>query len=75
MLRPLPRPLWCYPLVADQMSVLPKVAGQSASGQGAGRASSQLSGGPRLLVLHRRWSPERYRDWLPGALARELLPG
>jgi hypothetical protein len=28
-----------YPVVADQMSVLPKVAGQSASGQGAGSAS------------------------------------
>jgi len=28
-----------YPVVADQMSVLPKVAGQSASGHGAGSAS------------------------------------
>jgi AcrR family transcriptional regulator len=27
-----------------------------------------------LLVLRRGWSPERYRDWLGGALARELLP-
>lgn len=27
-----------------------------------------------LLVLRCRWSPERYRDWLAGALARELLP-
>ena len=27
-----------------------------------------------LLVLRRGWSPERYRDWLAGALARELLP-
>ena len=28
-----------YPELADQMSVLPNVAGQSASGQGAGNAS------------------------------------
>jgi hypothetical protein len=27
-----------------------------------------------LLVLRCGWSPERYRDWLVGALARELLP-
>ena len=27
-----------------------------------------------LLVLRCGWSPERYRDWLAGALARELLP-
>ena len=27
-----------------------------------------------LLVLQRGWSPERYRNWLAGALARELLP-
>jgi AcrR family transcriptional regulator len=27
-----------------------------------------------LLVLRRGWSPERYRDWLAGAMARELLP-
>jgi AcrR family transcriptional regulator len=27
-----------------------------------------------LLVLRRGWSPERYRDWLASALARELLP-
>jgi AcrR family transcriptional regulator len=27
-----------------------------------------------LLVLRRGWSPERYRDWLAGVLARELLP-
>ena len=27
-----------------------------------------------LLVLQQGWSPERYRDWLAGALARELLP-
>jgi AcrR family transcriptional regulator len=27
-----------------------------------------------LLVLRCGWSPERYRDWLGGALARELLP-
>jgi AcrR family transcriptional regulator len=27
-----------------------------------------------LLVLQCGWSPERYRDWLAGALARELLP-
>jgi AcrR family transcriptional regulator len=27
-----------------------------------------------LLVLQRGWSPERYRDWLAAALARELLP-
>jgi AcrR family transcriptional regulator len=27
-----------------------------------------------LLVLQRGWSPERYRDWLADALARELLP-
>jgi AcrR family transcriptional regulator len=27
-----------------------------------------------LLVLGCGWSPERYRDWLAGALARELLP-
>jgi AcrR family transcriptional regulator len=27
-----------------------------------------------LLVVQRGWSPERYRDWLAGALARELLP-
>jgi AcrR family transcriptional regulator len=26
------------------------------------------------LVLQCGWSPERYRDWLAGALARELLP-
>jgi AcrR family transcriptional regulator len=26
-----------------------------------------------LLVRQRGWSPERYRDWLAGALARELL--
>jgi hypothetical protein len=29
-----------YPVVADQMSVLPKVAGQSRSGQGAGSTRS-----------------------------------
>jgi AcrR family transcriptional regulator len=28
-----------------------------------------------LLVRQRGWSPERYRDWLADALARELLPG
>ena len=28
-----------------------------------------------LLVRQRGWSPERYRDWLAAALARELLPG
>jgi AcrR family transcriptional regulator len=27
-----------------------------------------------LLVLRCGWSPERYHDWLGGALARELLP-
>jgi AcrR family transcriptional regulator len=27
-----------------------------------------------LLVLRCGWSPERYSDWLAGALARELLP-
>jgi AcrR family transcriptional regulator len=27
-----------------------------------------------LLVLRCGWSPERYRDWLASALARELLP-
>jgi AcrR family transcriptional regulator len=27
-----------------------------------------------LLVLRCGWSPGRYRDWLAGALARELLP-
>jgi AcrR family transcriptional regulator len=27
-----------------------------------------------LLVLRCGWSPQRYRDWLAGALARELLP-
>jgi AcrR family transcriptional regulator len=27
-----------------------------------------------LLVLQRGWSLDRYRDWLAGALARELLP-
>jgi AcrR family transcriptional regulator len=27
-----------------------------------------------LLVLRCGWSPERYRDWLAGALAHELLP-
>jgi hypothetical protein len=27
-----------------------------------------------LLVQQRGWSPERYRDWLAAALARELLP-
>jgi AcrR family transcriptional regulator len=27
-----------------------------------------------LLVLQRGWSPDRYRDWLAAALARELLP-
>jgi AcrR family transcriptional regulator len=27
-----------------------------------------------LLVLQRGWTPDRYRDWLAGALARELLP-
>jgi AcrR family transcriptional regulator len=27
-----------------------------------------------LLVLQRGWPPERYRDWLASALARELLP-
>jgi AcrR family transcriptional regulator len=27
-----------------------------------------------LLVLRCGWSPEHYRDWLAGALARELLP-
>jgi AcrR family transcriptional regulator len=27
-----------------------------------------------LLVLQRGWSPDRYRGWLAGALARELLP-
>jgi AcrR family transcriptional regulator len=27
-----------------------------------------------LLVQQREWSPERYRDWLAAALARELLP-
>jgi AcrR family transcriptional regulator len=27
-----------------------------------------------LLVLQRGWSPGRYRDWLAGTLARELLP-
>src|SRR5918993_3087538 len=27
-----------------------------------------------LLVLRRGWSPERYRDWLAGAMAPELLP-
>jgi TetR/AcrR family transcriptional regulator, regulator of autoinduction and epiphytic fitness len=27
-----------------------------------------------LLVLQRRWSPERYRDWLAATLARTLLP-
>ena len=26
------------------------------------------------LVRQRGWSPDRYRDWLAGALARELLP-
>ena len=26
------------------------------------------------LVLRCRWSPDRYRDWLAAALARELLP-
>src|SRR5215211_201626 len=26
------------------------------------------------LVLQRGWSPDRYRDWLAAALARELLP-
>jgi hypothetical protein len=28
-----------------------------------------------LLMLHRGWSPERYRDWFADALARELLSG
>jgi AcrR family transcriptional regulator len=28
-----------------------------------------------LLVRQRGWSPERYRDWLAAALARELLHG
>jgi prophage antirepressor-like protein len=28
-----------------------------------------------LLVRQRGWTPERYRDWLAAALARELLPG
>lgn len=28
-----------------------------------------------LLVRQRGWSPERYRDWLAAALARELLSG
>ena len=28
-----------------------------------------------LLVLQRRWPPERYRDWLAATLARALLPG
>ena len=28
-----------------------------------------------LLVLRLGWSPERFRDWLAAALARELLPG
>ena len=28
-----------------------------------------------LLIRQRGWSPERYRDWLAGALARELLSG
>jgi AcrR family transcriptional regulator len=27
-----------------------------------------------LLVVHRQWSPERYRDWLAATLARTLLP-
>jgi hypothetical protein len=27
-----------------------------------------------LLVLRCGWPSERYRDWLAGALARELLP-
>lgn len=27
-----------------------------------------------LLVLQRRWPPERYRDWLAATLARTLLP-
>jgi AcrR family transcriptional regulator len=27
-----------------------------------------------LLVVHRHWSPERYRDWLAATLARTLLP-
>ncbi len=27
-----------------------------------------------LLVLQRGWTPDRYRTWLAGALARELLP-
>jgi AcrR family transcriptional regulator len=27
-----------------------------------------------LLVLQRGWTPERYRDWLGAALARDLLP-
>jgi AcrR family transcriptional regulator len=27
-----------------------------------------------LLVLQRRWSPERYRDWLAASLRRTLLP-
>jgi AcrR family transcriptional regulator len=28
-----------------------------------------------LLVVERRWPPERYRDWLAATLARALLPG
>ncbi|HEV2893265.1 MAG TPA: helix-turn-helix domain-containing protein, partial [Actinomycetota bacterium] len=28
-----------------------------------------------LLVLRLGWPPERFRDWLAAALARELLPG
>jgi AcrR family transcriptional regulator len=28
-----------------------------------------------LLVVQRGWSSERYRDWLAGAMTRELLPG
>jgi AcrR family transcriptional regulator len=27
-----------------------------------------------LLVVQRRWSPDRYRDWLAATLARTLLP-
>jgi hypothetical protein len=33
-----PPPSYCQPFVADQVSVLPKVPGQSASGHGAGSA-------------------------------------
>jgi hypothetical protein len=45
LLLPLPLDGWRYPVVGDQMSVLPRVAGQSASGQGAGAMVAVPVGG------------------------------